>query len=484
MAGAVPPPIDFDGAFEDVAFDPSVEENEEYKLIHTAIRTEGWGTMKFATSDSQMLTLTKKVCTIVAAQNQDTRRHLMPNNANTEARKTWVNDHQKKVQTALCRVRQYVNSNVHGVIRENLTSNLALPDPRVIENIIFRRIDITKRDDDSETAVWWYTKICPQLTACKDHFSSDKYLYKMISLCNHDYRGTPTQDLTVEHEVFGLLIYENNIDRWRKLQEHRRNNPGKKVLVYKNNLLPDGTARVQKPNEKHVYSDTDVNLRPKWSKPDAGRGTFGGWSQEAYKRYANLRVDCHAARTAMSVEQKLRWEMDLLIVIRETLGIEGHTAEEQRQLDGKGAPKAVMPEIQGVFDDESMRYLSGRGTFNQASYDEASAFLAQELTNVTNARREAEELRNRREQEAAELAEKEESERKKRRLDEESTARQVQLQRIRDLQADLDERQKELDKREKRLKQKYGKIKRSSNKPQAGRGGSSGSSGSMEENRG
>ena len=306
----------------------------------------------------------------------------------------------------------------------------------------------------------------------------------MISLCNHDYRGTPTQDLTVEHEVFGLLIYENNIDRWRKLQEHRRNNPGKKVLVYKNNLLPDGTARVQKPNEKHVYSDTDVNLRPKWSKPDAGRGTFGGWSQEAYERYANLRGDCHTARTAMSVEQKLRWEMDLLIVIRETLGIEGHTAEEQRQLDGKGAPKAVMPEIQGVFDDESMRYLSGRGTFNQASYDEASAFLAQELTNVTNARREAEELRNRREQEAAELAEKEESERKKRRLDEESTAREVQLQRIRDLQADLDERQKELDKREKRLKQKYGKIKRSSNKPQAGRGGSSGSSGSMEENRG
>ena len=34
MAGAVPPPIDFDGAFEDVAFDPSVEENEEYKLIY------------------------------------------------------------------------------------------------------------------------------------------------------------------------------------------------------------------------------------------------------------------------------------------------------------------------------------------------------------------------------------------------------------------------------------------------------------------
>ena len=387
--------------------DVEVNDDPEYQMIHTAIRTGAWRKIKFISSQKQKETLAMLVCNIVAHQNES-RTGLAPNVTNAENRLAWRTENQVKVSQALCRVRQYVNNNVKLVVDRCLEANDGhIPHPNIIKDIVFRTYDITEKADELPTAIWWYHKICPQLTANSDHWREDKYFYQTLSNVIHSYMGHPLEDLTIEHEVYGLLLYENNWQRWIQMHQHRRKNPGKSVIIFKNNKLPSGQMRKEKPKEKHVYYEDEPLLVPVHSRPDSGRGDFNGWSSKGLKRYVDLLEGCRAARDEKDEKYIYEWELKLLVTLRQQHGITGATLEEQRELDGRRVAKRVAPEIEGVFDASELAYLSTPGTHDEAQLNELNDELGKVTTFLTNheaARREAEKKREIRRKQAKEKA--------------------------------------------------------------------------------
>ena len=317
----------------------SNEATEMEVLIKDTLRESCWRSIKFVTSQAQLVAATAKVLDTLCLADHD------PDNPDhAPARQIWIERHTEVVSKALNDVRSYVQTRMRDVAKLYMDANGGkLPKKSIIEKFTRERECNMDDHDEAKVILWWVDKMLPKATANTHHFGPNKRFYAPISRVKTEEK----LDLPPGTEAFAFLMYENCWQRWQYMWQMKKKHPGKRIITCKSRK----EAKVkQNPRVHFVYSSEVRELKVPWTLPDIGQAKYGGWKPEAIKHWVTVRKDNQTARIQQA---SCDLELKILETLRTLNGISMLSPEEQKRQDG-GMPEANTadyPEIADVFDE-------------------------------------------------------------------------------------------------------------------------------------
>ena len=116
--------------------------------------------------------------------------------------------------------------------------------------------------------------------------SNSKFWNDKIKFFGHLSTHTPPEKpkevyITPSTEAWGLLLIENCRERWPKLMAQKAESSAQIVYV-------KSSKTKVKPGTVAINVSDDPNYVGKYTKNDSGQKKFGGWSNEGFKRFAEL----------------------------------------------------------------------------------------------------------------------------------------------------------------------------------------------------
>jgi len=114
------------------------------------------------------------------------------------------------------------------------------------------------------------------------------------------------------------------------------------------------TLRLEEPTPTGRKDD---GMKGKYTLPNSGKKSYGGWSIEGLKRFEALRKEIEAIRKK-EAESGYKLEQKCLGLVRKKHGIEADTWEEHNgskapsKVTTKKIPKGINVEVHGDEDDE------------------------------------------------------------------------------------------------------------------------------------
>ena len=261
-------------------------------------------------------------------------------------------NYKKHCVSELNSLRGYAQAQMKAVAWEWLGSHgNTLPPLEKIVRCANRNLS-PKNAANKDTIMFYVNLMMPKMTGNARDFSNKVRYYYTISEAKSN-PNVSLVDITPETEAFGLLVLENNYEKWPELKKLEdalpKNNKKSQVVKTKKPEHDDNTTT------NFFYEDKNPKLKTKYTDPSVGQKEYGGWTTEGIKRYVTFRQSIAYVR---KTEGAKTWEAAVLDIIRNERGITELTYELQRKKEGKGAsksPKAAVEVVPNLFanDDDS-----------------------------------------------------------------------------------------------------------------------------------
>lgn len=148
----------------------------------------------------------------------------------------------------------------------------ALPTRSEIWNVLDmepEELNKPERAVEKDLFIWYYDQWLPAILP-REFWREDIRHYKLLT-DTIEIAGKQKVLVTVASEAFGLLMWENCCDKWVNYFVLKDNDP--------NAPVPSGK---QKDAKKH---------QAKWSDGNSGQVKYGGWKDEAYEVFKNLKKE-------------------------------------------------------------------------------------------------------------------------------------------------------------------------------------------------
>ena len=210
--------------------------------------------------------------------------------------------------------------------------------------------NLSVKNATNRDAIMFYVKLMmPKMMGNARDFSNKVRYYYTISEAKTN-PNISLVDITPETEAFGLLVLENNYEKWPELKKLEdalpRNNKKSQVVKTKKDEHEDNTTT------NFFYEDENPKLKTKYTDPLVGQKEYGRWMTQGIKQYVTFRKSIAQVRKTPQAKQ---WGAAALEVLRNAHGITELTYELQRKKEGKGAsksPKAVVEVVLNLFADD------------------------------------------------------------------------------------------------------------------------------------
>ena len=207
-----------------------------------------------------------------------------------------------------------------------------------------------KNATNRDAIVFYIDLMMPKMMANVRDFSNKVRYYYTISEAKSN-PNVSLVDINLETEAFGLLVLENNYEKWPELKRledawPRSNGKKSQVVKTKKDEHEDNTTT------NFFYEDEYPKLKTRDTDPLVGQKEYGRWMTEGIKRYVTLQK---SIAKVQKTPQAKAWEAAALEISRNARGITEATHELQRKKEGKGTsklPKAVVEEVPNLFADD------------------------------------------------------------------------------------------------------------------------------------
>jgi hypothetical protein len=151
--------------------------------------------------------------------------------------------------------------------------------------------------EDLEAFLWFFGTFLDCVSGARAWGGQRKYVEE-VSKAEIKGVGGKIKLVTVSDEAFGLLLYENYVDKWiQKFQNEKRS------------LQPSAISMAEK------RKSSGTKIRGKYTKGSVGHCEFGGWSERGLRRFNEL---CEIADADRRDPKAQNMEAYLLQVVRET----------------------------------------------------------------------------------------------------------------------------------------------------------------------
>ena len=300
-------------------------------IIRGAVKSDLWRLCKFLQNDDDQERAAKKLITYAGIANSDGVA-LDPKSEEPEMMaevKNWVETYGGLVTSELNQQRCYAVQQMKDACSNYLeqTKNAKLPEVAEIEAVV----DRTSEND--EAWFFWFDKILPKAAANKDHWNLETRLYHKISEALVD-NTAKKYHMSASTEAFALVAYEGNRVKWIELAKLKKKCGKPKVRC----VAKKSQVRTDVPTTAYYDEETYPLLECTCTKPNAGQAKFGGWTEAALKRYAQLLTINKTARKSVEGSEL---EDAYYEHIRKIYNIKGKTPEEQAEISGSKKPKAA-----------------------------------------------------------------------------------------------------------------------------------------------
>lgn len=162
-----------------------------------------------------------------------------------------------------------------------------LPTEKAMEDVWkFDPDDIDGEAEEERTLLIWYLdRWLPEVVGHEawDYSHRTTHVITDLDKVEGDASGAKKVLVPITGEAFGLLVFSNCRTRWIATFEHKRDQPGKKVPVWKKKT-----------------PDDNVQFRNKWSTSSSREGhrAGGGWSDDAFTYYNKMISEISKLRDA------------------------------------------------------------------------------------------------------------------------------------------------------------------------------------------
>ena len=318
------------------------KKDPQKSLINDAIKMEVWRTVKFVSGEEQLSMASRKVLKYLSPEGYNLTS-VVPEDVAHVAE--WVEEHRDTVSSVLNGHRSYVVGRIKEICIEFLDQNpeVPLPSAQDIEGCVARKTGLNKA-----LFVFWWDKIVPRGAGNVIHWTPKTRHYQKMSSSTVGGKADAGLEIPPSTEAFAAVAYISNREKWMKMHELKRENPGKALNIVKN------ATKVKNKEDRvlDVFTDEHPELLPTWTDSNVGQAKFGGWKREGMDEFKRLRILCKEARAKPA---NLSMETKTLKDIRATNKITELTWLEQRKKMGYGAKQptvAAREEVADLFDSD------------------------------------------------------------------------------------------------------------------------------------
>ena len=336
------------------------------KLIKEIIKVVIWRRTKFLTSDDQEETLALEVYAAINIANKGVEGH----------EKAFVEHNKAFITSELNEMRSYVQTNAKDFAAYPwmAANNGHLPTVDEVFACVTRQplpVEPVAKTRAELVWVWYWDEYLPRIAGNRFHWSTAKRHYELISESPVTTQvGNPTAsrssakkptakgkkkapvplpavplNIPPSTEAFGMVLYESCFAKWQHEFPLKQAHPNKKISFAR---PPKGKENLEyEVVGKRLYL-YDKKYRGLYTKSDAGRGKFRGWTAVGMARFIKHREDIVKVRDHKDHKAAtLDLENAILELVREKHGIVAQDIDDEKNAKRRKTedPEDVVKEL-------------------------------------------------------------------------------------------------------------------------------------------
>lgn len=336
------------------------------RAIREIIRTKLFRKVKFVSSEEQEEAFARMVL-----------EELGYDFKNKEEEQDWIDRHRSAISSMLAGQRNYVQNLVKKDAKTWYDQHgKTLPTKEDIFKCLTRKIDF-KNAGEKEIMTWWVDKVLAHAPGNNHDWSvSVRHFATISEAAPQD--NTRRLYMTPATEAFAALVFYNCRDAWMEQFKLKEEYPDREIIQAQE-VLREGHHKYEAPPDG-VVLPLDVDGKPeyqfrkggklavihpkfkgKYTKPDCGSDTFGGWTPTGLNKFNKLVKDNKTARKEGKGRKCMALEYGILSHLRDTNGIKAktyadHLRNKRKRKRDDGADVEALPDTWGddseASDDE------------------------------------------------------------------------------------------------------------------------------------
>ena len=240
--------------------------------------------------------------------------------------------------------RNAINAAIRKIALEHMKNhNDQLPPMQGLLDCLKRELPVT--DENKPIILFYVDTLLPKFGGVGNPYGKNIRYYKRISEAISS-KTSKKIDISEATEAFGVLICENSWARWMEEGRIKKEEPravGKQIHVLDDRKTTSSTVN---PNKKFIAKMSEFPLlEPHYTIPHVGQKQYGGWSQKGIDRFVKLKKANGKARIK---PHGIKWEKDVLAMLRKEFNITEDSYEAQRKIEGKQKRKSHLEPLTDV----------------------------------------------------------------------------------------------------------------------------------------